>query len=127
MINKVGHKLLFILLLCYTLTLFVYLFGVVNVLSHRSCVAILLFSALNIAIDYVVLVLGGKFKSKLGTKLVSDIAVIALLYTLMQFFTVVFARNILEPWQYAAFQSFYLILSVASILPKILTSLKQNK
>ena len=120
MLNKVGYKLLLALLICYTLTLYAYLFFVVNVLSHRSCIPMLVFSSISIVIDYAVLLPRNKYKSKFGIQTISDISVITLLYTLMQFFTVIFARNILVPWQYALFQSLFLALYLVSTVPKLI-------
>jgi len=120
MINKVGYKLLWALWLCYSLTLLVYLFLVVNVLSHPSCVSMLLFAIISIIIDFWVLTLPPKGKSTPKMETISDISVITLLYTLMQFFTVVWARNILDMWQYALCQGLILALYLFSTVPRLL-------
>ena len=127
MINKIGYKLILLLLISYTLTMALYLFFIINVLSHRSCIVILAFSFLGIAVDYAALILGKMYINKLGAHTVGDISVITLLYTLMQFFTVVFARNFLETWQYALFQGMFLVLYLVSVLPKLIISLRNNK
>ena len=119
MINKVGYKLLWALWICYTLTLMAYLFLVVNVLSHRSCVSMLLFAIISIAVDFAVLLLAEKGKSTLKIQIISDISVITLLYTLMQFFTVVWARNFLDVWQYALCQGLFLALYLFSTVPRL--------
>ena len=120
MINKVGYKLLWALWLCYSLTLLVYLFLVVNVLSHPSCVSMLLFAIISIIIDFWVLTLPPKGKSTPKMETISDISVITLLYTLMQFFTIVWARNILDMWQYALCQGLILALYLFSTVPRLL-------
>lgn len=120
MINKVGYKLLWALWICYTLTLMAYLFLVVNVLSHPSCVSMLLFAIISIIIDFWVLTLPPKGKSTPKMETISDISVITLLYTLMQFFTVVWARNILDMWQYALCQGLILALYLFSTVPRLL-------
>lgn len=120
MINKAGCKLLLVLLISYTLTLLAYLFFVVNVLSHKSCIPMLVFSVISIIIDYAVLLPQNKYKRRFGSQMIGDLSVITLLYTLMQFFTVIFARNILKPWQYALFQSLFLALYLFSIVPKLI-------
>ena len=126
MINKVGYKLLFSLWVFYALSLLAYLFWVVHILSHKACSAVLFFAFLCIVIDYAVLVVCHKYQKRLGRHIVSDISIITLLYTLMHFFTVIFARNILEIWQYALIQSLFFVFCLVSVLPKTIVTLKNN-
>ncbi len=124
MIDKISYRLFFSLLTGYTITFMLYLFAVINVLSHTSCVAILIFAFICIAMDYGVLICTYKFKRFLGTDLVTDILFFTLFYSLMHHFTVIYARNILLGWQYTLFQGFYLLLCILCVVPRVIYKMK---
>ena len=126
MFNKIGYKLLNFLVHCYTMSLVAYLLFIVNVFSHKSCVPILLFFIINTAINYTVLMSAPKIKDVLGTCVLSDICVISVLYSIMHFFTVVLARNILQTWQYTLCQVLFLILYMLSLVSKIMITINKQ-
>lgn len=122
--NKFGTALLLVLLTCFTLTVLGYYFFIINILSHKSAVVILVFSILNLMVDYAVWFSGFKFKNTLGTKIISDLSILCLIYTLMQFITVFLTRNSLSTFLYTLVQLSILFIFVISILFRILSKSK---